>query len=204
IDLSQQEASLYALDAALLQQTVNGVQEMRNGNRHPAAAPHGVYACRGDDRWIAIAVFTDAQWRGFLEAADRPAWGFRPQFETFVARKAHEDELDRLVGQWTAAFDAHAAMRLLQQHGVPAGVVQDARDLTQDPQLQFRNHFLDLAHPMMGDFPFDSLPYRMNGVQPVPAHAAPLLGQDNAEIFKGLLGLSSAEYEDLEKAGVIE
>jgi benzylsuccinate CoA-transferase BbsF subunit len=204
IDLSQQEASLYALDAALLQQTINGEEAIRNGNRHPAAVPHGVYPCRGDDRWLAIAVFTDSEWRGFLEAVGRPVWGARPQFRTFLARKANEDELDRLVGEWTAGLDAHNAMRMLQEHGVPAGVVQDARDLTEDPQLRFRNHFIELGHPRMGDFPFDSLPYRIDGNQPVPEHAAPLLGQDNQRIFQDLLGVSAQEYTALESEGAFE
>jgi len=204
IDLSQQEASLYALDAALLQQIVNGDEAMRAGNRHPAAAPHGVYACLGDDRWLAIAVFSDDQWRGFVEAAGRPNWALQPPFTTFLGRKAHEDELDRMVGEWTAARDAHETMLLLQKHGVAAGVVQDARDITRDPQLAFRHHFLNLDHPEMGEFPFDSLPYRMNGVQPVPARAAPLLGQDNRRIFRDLLGLSEAQYAELEAEGVFE
>ncbi len=204
IDLSQQEASLYALDAALLEQTVNGTSAMRAGNRHPAAAPHGVYPCAGDDRWLAIAVFTDAQWQGFVQALGRPEWLLERRFETFLGRKAHEDELDRLIAGWTCTRDVQELMRLLQAAGVPAGAVQDAADLMRDPQLAHRNHFLSLAHPAMGPFPMDSLPYRIDGVQPAPEQAAPCLGQDNATVFQGLLGLSSAEYNELSAEGVFD
>jgi benzylsuccinate CoA-transferase BbsF subunit len=204
IDLSQQEASLYALDAALLQQTVNGQTAGRQGNRHPSAAPHGVYPCVGDDRWLAIAVFTDEQWHGLVRSAGEPRWARQSEFETFLARKAHEDELDRLIAKWTSGLEARAGMELLQSHGVPAGLVEVARDLTQDPQLLFRRHFLDLHHPIMGDFPFDSLPYRVDGEQPVPAHAAPTLGQDNRAVLEDLVGLSRSEYAQLESEGAFD
>lgn len=204
IDLSQQEASLYALDAALLEQTVNGVQATRQGNRHPAAAPHGVYPCLGEDRWLAIAVFTDAQWEGLGRAMGCSAWTAEPRFATFLSRKAHEDELDALVGGWTHDRDGHELMDLLQRHGVPAGIVADARDLTEDPQLAARHHFLELPHPAIGSFPMDSLPYRLDGAQPVPERAGPGLGADNAYVFRDLLGLGGEEYAALEAEGVFE
>jgi benzylsuccinate CoA-transferase BbsF subunit len=204
IDLSQQEASLYALDAALLQQTMNGSSAIRQGNRHSSAAPHGVYPCSGEDRWLAIAVFTDDQWHGLVRAARQPAWALQPMFSTFLARKRNEDELDRLLAEWTSGLEAGPAMELLQSHGVPAGVVQDARDLTQDPQLLFRNHFVGLNHPIMGNFPFDSLPYRIDGEQPVPARAAPMLGQDNRRIIEDLVGLNGSTYSELEREGVFD
>jgi benzylsuccinate CoA-transferase BbsF subunit len=204
IDLSQQEASMYALDAALLQQTVNGQSSSRQGNRHPSAAPHGVYPCAGDDRWLAIAVFTDAHWQGLLEALGRPAWAEEPRFATFLGRKAHEDDLDAQLGAWTITRDGRDAMAGLQRHGVPAGMVEDARDLLEDPQLADRGHFVQLPHPAIGPFPMDSLPYRLNGLQPLPERAGPCLGQDNAAIFQDLLGLSAGEYAELEADGVFE
>jgi benzylsuccinate CoA-transferase BbsF subunit len=204
IDLSQQEASLYALDAALLQQSVNGQTAVRQGNRHPSAAPHGVYPCLGEDRWIAISVFTDDQWQALIVAMGNPSWALQPRFSTFLQRKANEDELDRLLADWTSGIEARAGSDMLQSHGVPAGPVEDARDLTEDPQLLFRRHFLDLQHPIMGDFPFDSLPYRMDGVQPIPAQAAPMLGQDNHRVLEELVGLNSSEFSELEREGAFD
>jgi benzylsuccinate CoA-transferase BbsF subunit len=204
IDLSQQEASLYALDAALLERTVNGRDPVRAGNRHPAATPHGVYPCAGDDRWLAIAVFTDGQWQALVETMGRPERLLDRRFETFLGRKAHEDELDRLIGDWTRGRDARQTMLLLQGAGVPAGAVQDAADLVRDPQLGARNHFLPLEHPAMGRFPMDALPYRLDGVQPAPGRAAPCLGQDNTYVYRDLLGLTSAEYDQLAEEGVFE
>lgn len=204
IDLSQQEAALYSLDAALLDQTVNDVTETRAGNRHLSAAPHGVYPCRGEDRWLAIAVFSDSQWDALVELMGRPAWAAEPRFGSFQGRKANEDELDRHVGDWTQDQGAQELMRALQSASVPAGAVQDSADLSRDPQLLHRNHFLSLDHPIFGDFPFDALPYRIDGVTPLPPRPAPLLGQHNREVLQGLLGLNDAEYNALERDGVFE
>ncbi|MGI8551541.1 MAG: CaiB/BaiF CoA transferase family protein [Dehalococcoidia bacterium] len=201
IDLSQQEASLYALDAALLDQQVNGTEESRAGNHHRSAAPHGVYPCLGDDRWLAIAVFTDAHWAAMLATMGRPNWALTERFATFLGRKAEEDELDRCISEWTMTQDVYAAMQALQAVGVPAGVVQDAGDLGRDPQLLHRGHFLPLKHPIFADYPFDALPYRVNGQIPLPPRPAPLLGQDNRYVFQELLGLSSAEFAALQQDG---
>lgn len=202
IDLSQQEASLYALDAALLDQTVNGVTETRAGNRHPSASPHGVYPCLGEDRWLAITVFNDAHWNALIEVMGRPAWALEPRFATLLGRKANEDELDALLYDWTAAQDAQDAMRCLQSAGVPAGAVQDSADLSRDPELLYRGHFLPMQHPTIGDFPWDALPYRIDGAAPLPSGPSPTLGQDNRRVFEDLIGLSSAEYEALDQEGV--
>jgi benzylsuccinate CoA-transferase BbsF subunit len=203
IDLSQQEASLYALDAALLDQAVNGITQTRAGNRHPTAAPHGVYPCRGDDRWLAIAVFRDDQWNALVDVMGSPAWAHETRFSTLLGRKAWEDELDARIAQWTAEQDAQEVMLRLQAVGVPAGAVQDSADISRDPQLGFRGHFLTLQHPVMGEFAWDALPYRIDGALPLPSRPAPTLGQDNERVFEDLIGLPPEQYESLEREGVL-
>ena len=204
IDLSEQEAALYGLDAALLDQTVNGVTETRAGNRHPAAAPHGVYPCLGDDRWLTIAVFGDAQWDALVETMGRPDWALEERFTTLLGRKANEKELDGLMAAWTEDQESQELMRRLQAADVPAGAVQDTADLHDDPQLCYRGHFLDLDHPIFGSTPFDALPYRLDGSTPLPPRPAPLIGQHNRAILQELLGLSASEYEALERDGVLQ
>jgi benzylsuccinate CoA-transferase BbsF subunit len=224
IDLSQQEASMYGLDAALLDYTVNGRVATRQGNRHPTAAPHGAFPCSGtreegtgerstagppsapaaapaDDRWVAVAVYTDAQWQGLVDAMGRPAWAAEERFATLLGRKAHEDELEERIAAWTTGLDADTVAARLRAHGVPAAVVADAEDLHRDPQLLHRGHFLHLNHPVQGDFPFDALSYHLNGRVPQPPRAAPLMGQHNVEVYRDLLGLSEDEYRALEQDG---
>jgi benzylsuccinate CoA-transferase BbsF subunit len=228
IDLSQQEASLEGLDAALIAATVNAEDAMRAGNRHPSGAPHGVYPCRGGDgarteeetgpdtepvhavrppadhgdAWVAIAVMSDAQWRGFVEAIGAPAWTAERRFRTLLGRKEHEAELDRLVGEWTAARTPREAERLLAAQGVPVAIVASAKDLHEDAQLLHRGHSVPARHPVLGDFPLDALAYRFDGARPEPPRHAPLLGGDNADVYRTLLGLDADDYRMLEADGV--
>ena len=122
----------------LLDYTLNGRERDRMGNRHPAAAPHGVYPCRGEDRWCTIACQTDAEWEALCRVMGSPPWSSEDRFATLLGRKAHEDELDSLVSLWTEGWDAYDLMRTLQQAGVPAGVVQTTQDLFDDPQVAWR------------------------------------------------------------------
>lgn len=215
IDLSQQEASLYMLDAALLDYTVNGVVAQRNGNRHPAYAPHGAFPCRaepppapgepspGDDVWVALAVTNDAQWRGLKAAMGAPAWADEERFATLLGRKTHEDELEQRIAAWTAELPVAEAVARLRAQGVPASTVASGIDLLRDPQLAHRGHWVDTHHPHLGGFPYDAHAYRINGEIPQPPRPAPLLGGDNAAIFHDLVGLSPEEYATLEAEGAL-
>jgi benzylsuccinate CoA-transferase BbsF subunit len=211
IDLSQQEAGLECLDAALLEYTANGTVMARAGNRHPSAAPHGVFLCRPDDaylddrdRWLALAAFTDADWRALVAAMGTPEWAAGPRFRTLLGRKAHEDELEQRIGDWTGRHAAREAETILRRHGVPVSVVAASRDLFDDDQLQARGHWVAARHPSLGDFPLQAPTYRLDGVRPDPPRHPPLLGGDNEAVYRDLLGLSAAEYVALAESGAFE
>ncbi|GAI01091.1 unnamed protein product, partial [marine sediment metagenome] len=132
IDVSQVEAMASLLGDAILDYTVDGRQVEPVGNSSTEAAPHGVYRCRGDDRWCAIAVFTEDQWQGFKRALGNPPWAEARRFASLAGRLKNSEQLNRLVEDWTKEHTAEEAMALLQEQGVAAGVVQDASDLAQD------------------------------------------------------------------------
>ncbi len=133
LDLSQYEAAIHFLSPLVLDFTVNKRVAGRPGNRCSYAAPHGVYPCCGDDRWCAIAVFSDEDWQGFCRALGNPDWIQAPRFATLKDRKEHEDELDSLIAEWTSGFSAHEVMTKMQEAGVAAGVVNNCEDLFEDP-----------------------------------------------------------------------
>ncbi len=168
-----------------------------------SAAPHGVYRCKGDDRWCAIAVFTDDEWQGFKKALGNPPWAEAQSFATLNGRLKNRAELDRLVEEWTKKHTAEEAMALLQERGVAAGVVQSAHDLAQDPQLKERGFFVELDHPELGKTISDAVPIRLSDTPPRYTRAAPVLGQDNDHVYGKLLGLSRDELAELKKQGVV-
>ncbi|GEL23143.1 hypothetical protein PSU4_20970 [Pseudonocardia sulfidoxydans NBRC 16205] len=148
-------------------------------------APSGVYRCAGEDRWCAVEVWT-AQHRAGL---DRAVPGL-------AGRAA--DDVPALLGSWTAERAAADVMRVLQQHGVPAGVVNDGRDLTLDPQLRARGFATGTGHPVLGDVALPGLPVRHTGSGgPRITRHAPLLGQDRDDVLSRVLGLAPDEIAAL-------
>lgn len=204
IDQSQYEAALSFLGPALLDYTVNGRIAGRKGNDDPTASPHGVYPCAGVDRWIAIAVRDQAEWLGLCRALGRDDWAADEQLGSVIARRSRRADLDDGIARWTAQNDAHAAMALFQEHGVPAGVAQTCEQLFADPQLMAREHFWFLDHAAIGKHAYQAPAFKLSETPAHPARAAPTLGQHNLEIYRDLLGYSEAAITELVIEGVLE
>jgi benzylsuccinate CoA-transferase BbsF subunit len=208
IDVSNLEVGVNCLDTAILDCTVNGRLQGRAGNECmvgdlPGAAPHGVYRCLGDNRWCAIAVGNDQEWRQFCAILGHPAWTQEARFRTVLTRVQHREALNALVESWTSQYPAEDIMTRLQSAGIAAGVVQNAADLASDPQLAHRGQSVWLDHPEVGRQRYDVPAFQLSA-SPAQLQPVPTLGQDNARVFKGLLGLSHDEYEALACDGVFE
>lgn len=205
IDFAQTEPMLSLMGPTFLDLTVNGHLQQRRGNDHPWMAPHGVYPCTGQDRWIAITVATDDQWSALVEVMGAPAWAQEARWQALPQRHRERHELDRLIAAWTAQQDRHALMLQLQARGVPAGAVQDAHDVTrEDPQLAHRGHWVRMAHAEMGESIYNNLPFRLALTPVQPQRGAPLLGEHTREVLHDLLGLSDAEIDQLEAEEVLK
>lgn len=208
IDVSNLEAGVHCLETAMLDYTVNGRIQTRVGNEWmvgdlPSAAPHGVYRCLGRDRWCAIAVLNDQDWRRFCEVLGNPPWTQEARFTTVLSRVKHRDELNALVEAWTSQHPAAEVMLRLQAAGIAAGVVQNAADLACDPQLDHRGQAIFLDHPEVGVQRYDAPAFQLTA-SPAQHRPVPTLGQHNTYVYKGLLGLSEAEYDALEAEGVFD
>jgi len=201
IDCSQLEASLHFLAPALLEYTFNGDEAWRAGNAHIAACPHGTYRCLGENSWCAIAVFNDEQWHALCRICD-PRWQSDSRFKTLLRRKKHEAELNRALEQWTLTLSAEEAMTRLQRVGIPASVVQNARDLYLDPQLTGEGYFWLMDHPVLGPYPHLAQPARLSGSPAKARRPSPCLGQDTEYVCTQILEMTDAEFVELHAAGV--
>ena len=210
VDVSAVETGISLLGPVLLDVTVNGRvtrgQSYPAGNRleHPDAAPHGVYPARGEDRWVAIAVFTDEEWDRFADAIGRPGWTRDARFATQRSRWANQDVLDERIAAWTVLRDRYEVTKLLQDAGVRAGAVQNAEDLNEtDPQVEHRGVFFEMDHPVIGEARFEGVPIRFAETSADNWRSGPLLGEDNEFVFTELLGVGADEYAELASAGAI-
>ena len=204
IDHAQLESSIHFLAAPLLDLQVNDRLITRRGNREDYAAPNNAYRCRGDDRWVAITVTSDAAWTAVCSALGHAEAATDGRFATLLARKAHEDEMDALIATWTADEEPFALAERLQAAGVAAGVVARAEDLFRDPQLEHRQFFRRLDHAELGNHAVLTQSFRIEGIDPGPRRAAPLLGEHTLEICTEILGMTDDEIADFAAEGVFE
>jgi benzylsuccinate CoA-transferase BbsF subunit len=204
LDLSQFETAISFIMPGVLEYQSTGREPERIGNASPSAAPHGVYRCRGDDRWCTIAVNNDEEWQGLCREMDKPEFAADPRFDTFLNRKKHETELDGIVSAWTAALTPEDVMARLQAAGVPAGVVMNTEDLLNDPQLNERNMFWPMSHAEMGMFTHLGQSLRLSKTPSRAWSPSPLLGEHTEYVCTKMLGMSDDEFVNLMRAGVFE
>lgn len=203
IDLSQTEAMSSLLGDTIINYTLKSRAAQPEGNSSLQSAPHGVYPCLGEDRWCAIAVKTDEEWEGFKRATGNPSWMREERFATLSGRLKNTEALDSLVQEWTKKHSPEELMALLQKEGVPAGVVRNAADLANDPQLKDRGFFVELEHPVMGKTITDATPVRLSESPAKYRWAAPVKGQNNDYVYRNLLGLNDDDLERLRRENVI-
>ena len=204
VDLAQGEAALHFLAPALLDWSVNGRVAGRVGNADLHAVPHGVFPAAGDDRWVALAVDTDAAWRGLCAAMARPALADDPRFATPDARRAHAAALDATIAAWARTRSPHELETTLQAHGVAASAVQNSAELWRDPQLAHREHFVTVPHPERGTTVIEGVRVRLSRTPGRVEGEAPTYGRDTVPVLTEILGYDDARLAALAAAGALE
>ena len=180
------EVALNAAAEAIVTCAATGAVAERDGNRSPFAAPQGLYACRGDEQWLALTVEDDEQWRAFTAVLGDPAWAQADALAHLDGRRDAHDVIDEHVRAWAAARDVDDAVAQLLERGIPAGVARDPRLSDEHPQLQARGFFEVVDHAVVGSQPTASLPLRFAAVPSLLRASAPTLGQHNGEILREL------------------
>lgn len=203
IELAQAENMIAYTGRFFMDYAMNGRSAATLGNRHTHAV-QGCYPCDGIDRWVNITLYDESDWRAFRDAIGRPEWTTQTQFATHSRRHANQDALDAHIAEWTQTRDHYEVMRLLQAAGVAAGPVMDQRDAFADPHLSARGIFEDVYHEDVGgSHLYVGAPFKMSET-PARIRRGPVrLGQDNEYVYKQILGVSDAEYAELERAGHI-
>ncbi len=204
IDYSQQEAVMQMVGPAFMDYAMNGRVAGPMGNRHPlaAAAPHGVFPCAGDDRWISIAVGDESEWQGLVAAMDDPEWARTSEFAGPDQRQRNIHALHERLAAWTAAFDDRELAERLQRHGVAAAPVLNVADLLHDPHYRARGTFIEVRHPLGFDETIYGAYVKTSRTE-ARVTPGPSIGQDNEYVMKELLGLSEERYRELVEREVI-
>lgn len=198
---------------AILDYQLNHRLPERRENRDLLGAPHGVYPCRGENRYCAIAVFTEEEWRSFCRVLDNPPWSQELRFAAALDRWRYQDELDRLVSQWTVQHNPQEVMERMQQAGVAASIVSQGRDLYESPHLKARGFYRDTKYYRAergaaasqwqeGRSIAWTTPVRLS-LTPMEFGPYSNIGEDNPYVFEQLLGLPPDEVARLAAEEVV-
>lgn len=202
IEVSQLESTVNVIGQAFLDDQRNGSRD-RSGNRVPGASPHGVFPCAGEGSWIAIACADDRHFRDLLEVLGRPAWGDSERFSTLPSRKANEDDLERLLASETRLRERGQLVAELRACAVPAAPVNTSKDMLSDPELEARDYWQRISHPVIGEMAIARPPFTLGQAPRPELRRAPLLGEHTREVAGGLLGMDDATIDRLVAEGVL-
>jgi benzylsuccinate CoA-transferase BbsF subunit len=203
VNLSFLESAVNFIGPEILEYTMNSRIAGPIGNRSDTMAPHGVYRCKGDDEWVAVAVGTDEEWTGFCSAIGNPDWIKEDRFSALHNRLKNQNALDELVERWTLERDKYEVMRILQQAGVAAGPAATMKDLLEDPHLKKRNFFRKVIHPEVGGFQVMGTRAKLSKAPDREFFPAPKFGQNVDYVFGEILGMSREEIEKSVDSGII-
>ncbi len=196
IDLAMMDDVACRVPEAIMDYIMNGRVRRNRGNQDDFMAPHNCYPCQGEDKWVAIAVSNQEEWLALCQTMDNPEWCQQDRFADQFSRWQNQEELDRLLGEWTRKYTPYEVMRMLQRAGVAAGPSLDVDEVIKDPHLAERGLLLEVDQPEMvktwSSLPLKPTPTFRSNYQP-----APQLGQHNDYVFGELLGMSKDEIARL-------
>ncbi len=203
VEVAQIESLLSTMPEPVMEASLNLRALSTLGNANNMMAVHNNYPCKGDDKWVSIAISSEEEWAGFCKALDYPSWTKREDFADGYKRSLNRQELDRLIAKWTIEKTPAEAMQILQKNGVAAVPCADTEDRYFDPHFQERNIIVNVEHPVTG---VDFVPKVVCALSDTPGtirRPAPTLGEHNDYVFGELLGLPKDEIEGLIQKKII-
>ena len=203
IDLSANEALTNSIGDVIMEYTMNGTIRSRQANHDDVMAPHNCYRCRGEDKWVSIAISTEEEWHAFCKVLGKPEWTEDERFSNGYSRWQNQDELDKLIEQWTTNYTHYEVMEMLQKVGVAAVPSLSNQELSEDAHCKSRGLFQEVEHPELGKQFVVKPPWRLSRTPLKIKTAGPLLGEHNEYVLGQLLGFSEEEIQKLVRDGVL-
>lgn len=203
IDLSSSECVSSLVGTELMDYSMNQRSPHRVGNQDAIMAPHNCYRCKGEDKWVSIAVATDEEWRSLCDVMGNPTWAQEEDFSDGFSRWENRAKLDKFIGEWTIGYTHYEVMEMLQNAGVAAMPSFSAEEILSDPHVRARDLVNEIDHPVMGKKVVINPAWKLSETPARIKKASPLLGEHNEKVFGGLLGMCEEEIKALEDEEII-
>ncbi|MEO6828043.1 MAG: CoA transferase [Microbacteriaceae bacterium] len=202
VDSAIYEAVLALMESLLPEWQIAGYERERTGATLPNVSPSNVYPT-ADGEMVLVAANQDTVFRRLAKVMGRPEFATSERYATHGARGAHMAELDGIIARWTTTLTADDLLQRLHDGGVPAGRIFRAKDMFADAHFAAREAIVRLTHPQLGEFAMQNVFPRLSETPGSVRHLGPSLGEHNAEIYQGLLGLDDDAMSSLHAAEII-
>jgi formyl-CoA transferase len=202
VDSAIYEAVLAMMESMVTEYHVAGYVRERTGPILPNVSPSNVFDTK-DGKLLLVAANQDTVFRRLAQAMGQPGLATDPRYATHAARGDHQPELDALINDWTRTVDLDPLQALLEEHGVPCGLIYTAPDMLKDPHFRAREAIVDVAHPVFGTLKMQNVAPRLSATPGAVRHAGPDLGEHTAEILGGLLGIDAGTQDAWRARGII-
>jgi benzylsuccinate CoA-transferase BbsF subunit len=202
IDQSARECLSCQIGESVLEYAMNNTMPGRDANRNDEMAPHNCYPCKGDDKWVSIAIANDKEWHSFCNAIGKPELSKDTRFSSQSNRWRNQDELDKLISDWTAGHTHYEVMETLQSAGIAAVPSFSNQELWQDRHSIERGLYEEVIDPQRGRQVALNLPWKMSGSESKLERSS-MLGEHNSYVFGELLGMTDEEIARLEEEKII-
>lgn len=202
VDSAIYEAVLAVMESLVIEYDTAGYIRERTGSILPNIAPSNIYPTR-DGTFVLIAANQDSVFKRLAVAMGQPELGRDPRYATHTARGKHQEELDRIIAEWTQKHDRETLGALLDENGVPRGDIYRAPEMLADAHFKARNAIVELGHPLFGSVKMQNVMPKLSETPGRVASVGPELGQHNQEVLSGLLNVGAERLERLAARGVI-
>jgi crotonobetainyl-CoA:carnitine CoA-transferase CaiB-like acyl-CoA transferase len=202
VDIAMVDCALSVTEGGVMQAANCGTVWQRNGNHHPASAPCNSFLCQ-DGKYVMLAIAHDRQWATFCQVSGRNEFASDPRTATVAARKMNEELVDQLVAEWIVQRSREEVVATLNAASIAVSPILDFGDIIQEPHFRERESVCDVDHPTAGRVTQYGIAPKFAKTPATVRTAAPLLGQDNAEIYGQWLGYDEDTLAELRRENVI-
>lgn len=200
VEIAMVDAVLTVTEGGMMQAATCGEVWQRNGNRHPSVAPVNTFACT--DGSVMLGVVHDKQWQHFCSIIERQELVTDPRTATVESRKVNEEFVEQVTAEWAKTQTVGDVVDQLNAGSIPASPIFTFSDIVQEEHFKVREMVCEVEHPTAGKVTHYGIAPKFARTPARVRTPAPLLGQDNAEVY-GTLGYDKAALEELQKDGII-
>ncbi|MEM9198186.1 MAG: CoA transferase [Pseudomonadota bacterium] len=201
VDSAIYEAVLAMMESLVSEYDVAGYVRERTGPILPNVSPSNVFDTK-DGKLLLIAANQDTVFKRLAAAMGRPELAEDARYATHSARGAHQTELDALINAWTQTVEIGPLEALLEENGVPCGLIYKAEDMIEDPHFRAREAIVKVQHPDFGPIRMQNVAPKLSDTPGAVRHVGPALGEHNDDVYRGILGLSDETLADYAARGI--